>query len=289
MKDPRPLVDHCYVMCIEDYLNQIITGDGIYPPSINLDLFKSLYTESSVELPGDPLHNNNINYYDHEDTTPIFVPSQLYVFRYLRENIVWNTEPQQYNEELPECAMVIFRPEREVTKRLLTVCHRISTYQAVQDLYMADVDCAYSPCQDVLIITLGNPRSVTYKRNSLPGIFVLNILRQLFDCGESLQKLWVNGGINLKRLEFILNKLMKNLVDHHKESLDQRKLRLWLGDDLTNNWLSARFVDKWMNQCDGIESIDCTIVADGEFGPRGHCNINFCSYLCLLCCPWKRV
>ena len=47
-----------------------------------------------------------------------------------------------------------------------------------------------------------------------------------------------------------------------------------------------RFVDKWMNQCAGIESIDCDIDADEvEWTLRSIFRTNFCSYLCLLCHP----
>ena len=57
MKDPEPLVQHLYEMQVEDYLNEMRTGDG---PSIDTDLFRSLHTESSVRLVDHPLHNKYI-------------------------------------------------------------------------------------------------------------------------------------------------------------------------------------------------------------------------------------
>ena len=65
-------------------------------PLIDEDLFKSLYTESTVELPGDLLHNNIYQLLQprrrmrgqkrpFDTTTQVFVPSQLYVFYYIRE------------------------------------------------------------------------------------------------------------------------------------------------------------------------------------------------------------
>ena len=42
MKDPRPLVQHVYEMQVEDYLNNITSGNR---PSIDADLLKSLDKE----------------------------------------------------------------------------------------------------------------------------------------------------------------------------------------------------------------------------------------------------
>ena len=57
MKDPRPLVDHVYEMYVDHYLRMLRIGGG-YPRRDDY-LFQSLYHESSIPLPGSPLHNHH--------------------------------------------------------------------------------------------------------------------------------------------------------------------------------------------------------------------------------------
>ena len=89
MKDPRPLVQHIYEMEVEVYLNEMRTGHCLLSPSIDAELFRSLHTESTVQLPH-ALHNNYINYNnhkyggDHTDTTPVYWSSIIYHFMAMR-------------------------------------------------------------------------------------------------------------------------------------------------------------------------------------------------------------
>ena len=81
MSDPTPLVDHVYQMMINDKLEQMRNEKYYYSSLYDNGLLKSLYTESQVQLPGHPLHNQHINYYDHSDddieNIPIYLPSKL--------------------------------------------------------------------------------------------------------------------------------------------------------------------------------------------------------------------
>ena len=69
MSDPTPLVDHVYQKWIDNYLEEIRCDEyneqDVYKHDNDTDLLKALYAESKVQLPGSPLHNNNINYHDH--------------------------------------------------------------------------------------------------------------------------------------------------------------------------------------------------------------------------------
>ena len=166
MKDPRPLVDHVYEMYIDHYLRLLRIGGG-YPRRDDY-LFQSLYHESSIPLPGSPLHNHHINIYDPlEDglmTRPfdeanasqsrehlvkrldhftryyfnpysistekvhVQIPSKLYVFKNLRANVVYDVKSRQ--KDVSECAIEILRPNPLVAKSVLSTCHKISQYQS---------------------------------------------------------------------------------------------------------------------------------------------------------------
>ena len=137
MKDSRPLVQFIYEMQVEDYLNS---------RSIDTDLFRWLEAESSVRLVDDPLHNKYINYYNHRyrddpDTTPVYFPSRLYYFKQMRHEVVLENHLIE-GEEIPPCAMSIYRPDAAVTDSLLSICSQISRHQAVTDLWMFKVYCS---------------------------------------------------------------------------------------------------------------------------------------------------
>ena len=147
-------------------------------------LFQSLYRESSIPLPGSPLHNHHINICDPlEDglmTRPFDVanasqskehlvkrldhftryyfnqysistekvhvqfPSKLYVFKNLRANLIYDIKSRQKEEKLSECAIEILQPDPLVAKSVLSTCHKISQYQSVTDFV---IDGTY--CQDM--------------------------------------------------------------------------------------------------------------------------------------------
>ena len=136
MKDSRPLVQYIYEMQVEDYLNEMRTGDY---PGIDADLFKWLQAESSVRLFDDPWHNKYINYYMGRDTT-IYFPSRLYHFRFMRHGVVLEKHVTQ-GEEIPPCAMIIYEPDEAVSDSLLLICSEISTHQPVTNLRMYKVTC----------------------------------------------------------------------------------------------------------------------------------------------------
>ena len=189
MSDPRPLVDHIYQVWINKQLKHV-RNKGVLPREMQAEeLFKSLYRESLVELPGRPLHNHHINYYNHmsvtnHDLTPVHTPSKFYWFRYMKENITLESHPE--NRELPDCAMWIETPDTTVTKRLLSTCHRISQLQAVTDLCMssvrswpeADVFCMSKRVQTITLCECTIPSStVNHLVNLISNLEHLEINR----------------------------------------------------------------------------------------------------------------
>ena len=197
MKDPRPLVQHVYEMLIEDYVNKMRTGGYL---SVDEDLFKSLYNETTVPLPGLPLHNKYINYYNHKeddkkkrprDTTSVYVPSRLFVFHGMLEDVT--TSRQYYEEmEIPECAMSIQNPGTVVSKSLLTTCFSICDHQPVTDLR----SCSIPPdvCAE-LLRSLSSCHQLTHldlSGNSLLG-GLFNFLPDPDHTLPSLAKLELNN------------------------------------------------------------------------------------------------
>ena len=278
MKDPRPLVQHVYEMQVEDV------------PPIDTDLLESLQAESSVRLFDDPLHNKYINYYDHNDiwgdpsdTTPVYYPSQVYHFRFMRRRVVLENHQR---EEIPPCSMYITRPDEAVRDSLLSICSQIWKHQPVTDLYME-----YVTCNSLEAARLMKPVAVELYQCKLPEDFMQILLRQLIEChcGETLQKLELRG-MNLRPFESLLDELLEDLVAHHEAGLAQRKrtarpggwtdlyrrvhkmahheaglaekeleLRLTGDEYIQPNNLSEEFKKKWRNRCEKVDSIDCTI------------------------------
>ena len=287
MKNPRPLVNHMYTLYIVH-------------TSMDEDLFKSVYREATVALPGDHLHNNNINYYDHSkdenekrprNKTQIYYPSRLYEFRDLKESMECNFEhPTNTNMDLPECIISIKAPAFMTTKKSLAVCQRISTHQAVTDLRMFDVECRYRPHQDVPVITLRNPQSVSLINCHLPESFVRNIFHQLSGAGDTLKWLQLHE-MYLKPFEPDLDQLLDAFLSHHQRmnSSSQKELNIRLpGVYLMRTNFSKRSVGEWYSRCKKSHNIHLFIYPESDFhycdlgDYMKFCRLHICG-CCLLC------
>ena len=116
-------------------------------------------------------------------------------------------------------------------------------------------------------VQLWNMRYRCSARPYFSGPFIRKLLHQLFGCSDFLEILWLDG-MNLKPIERDLDELLEDIVPHHEAGSAHRKLRLWLGKDLFDNYdkeemyrtnLSEVFVEKWMNRCDEVWTMDCEI------------------------------
>ena len=268
MKDSRPLVQFMYEMQVEDYLSGMRTGGS---RSIYADLFRTLHTESSVKWPADPLHNEYIHYYDHDeddekkrprDVTPIKTASRLYEFNDMKENIQCNIEEC----ELSECSMWINSADKAVMKNLLMTCHRISQQQP-----LTGFDCTGR--RDVDLTAVGvpvmskNTQSLVLSR--LPVSYLKNILPQLFRCSDSLKRLELYE-MDLKEVERDIDELLEHIVSQHETEQFTGNLRLSIlgGSKAVENkdgtvWsitdLSDEFIDRWRRRCEAISTIDLSI------------------------------
>ena len=158
MSDPTPLVDHVYQLWIDVHLekmrNDEYDGYGEYKYYYNTGLLKELYAESKVQLPGCALHNKHINYYNHKkgsrDTTQVYTPSKMYVFKEMKTNILCQIEQEV---KLPECILVVKEPDAAVTNSLLMACQQICENQAIVDLRLDGVNCKYHSDSDVFVLS----------------------------------------------------------------------------------------------------------------------------------------
>ena len=168
-------------MWIDEQL-QYISNKGVLPPEMHAEeFFGSLYKESRVKLKGHPLHNQHINYYNHlseahRDRTPIHLPSKLFWFRYMKENLI--CEDQTENNPIPDCVMWIEQPSTPITKDLLSTCVRISQLQPVTDLCMSSVRCRGWPGPIVFNISKC-VQSVTLYDCTLPSLTLDHLIHQI--------------------------------------------------------------------------------------------------------------
>ena len=145
MSDPIPIILYVCKHWMKD-------GQG----SAGKTLIGLMYYEAALPVPKDFLHNQWINYYDHiygliKDKSPVYVPSRLYWFENMSENISCNI--QNGNPDTPECNMSIINPYPSVTNNLLSICHRICQHQAVRKLILWNITCEDLPEPHVFTIS----------------------------------------------------------------------------------------------------------------------------------------
>ena len=194
LENPRPLVDHIYEMQIEEYLNDM--RKDLQTPSLihNKYIFTTLYTESTVALPGHPLHNRHINYYQHgatfaeeescikyTDTTPINTPSKLYEFNRLRKYIRCDIEHIEHALDIRDCAINIDHPAAKVTQNVLSICRTISKHYPLTDLCMNNVVCDHLTESDVFNLS-ENVQSLSVTDCKLPNKIISHLMEQMSHC-----------------------------------------------------------------------------------------------------------
>ena len=233
MSDPTPLVDHVYQMLIDDGLKEMKAeyhSSSLY----DTDLLKSLYTESQVQLPGHPLHNRHINYYNHNeddyrrrprDTTAIYFPSKVYEFIDIENDIVLGTKHREQETEIPECTLIINDPDKDVVQCLLSNCQVIMRNQAINYLSMDRVTCTDVPQTFVFNISK-HIQSLTLNWCHFPSQTLKHLLEQINEC-TALRKI---------NLGFTSLKYVWSLTLRNKTSLTHLDLGCtWMSRELSRS------------------------------------------------------
>ena len=171
-------------MQIEGYLKHM--KENNYNPKMELDLFLTLYAESTGPLPGHPLHNRHINYYGSRignDTIAITTPSKLYEFNHLRKYIMCDIEHIGHASEIPECAMWIVNPVSAVTQNVLSIIRLISRHSMLTHLFMTHVVCSNFTEPDVFNLS-ENAQSIRLTHCTLPCKVLSNLMQQMYRCKQ---------------------------------------------------------------------------------------------------------
>ena len=173
MPDPTPII---HFAC------QCWVRDG--KKSAGKTLIGLMYNETGLAVPKDFLHNQWINYYDHDkglikDTTPVYVPSRLYWFNEMKANISCNF--QHGITGVPECSLSIIGPDETVTENLFSICHRICQQQTVRNLDIYTHFCKDLP--EPLVFPINkNTESIEMALFKLPLQTLRPLVQQINGC-----------------------------------------------------------------------------------------------------------
>ena len=198
MSDPKPLMDHVYRMMIDDRLEHMRNEEYYFSSHYDKALQKSLYNESQVQLPGQPLHNQHINYYNHwehdnneshRDTTAIYYPSKLYEFRNIINDIVLGPEHREQETDIPECTLMISFDTRDeaVRQSLLSICQVIMRNQAIKDLFVENVKSTDLPQKFAFNIS-NYIQLLSLERCNFPSQTLNHLMEQINEC-RALRKI----------------------------------------------------------------------------------------------------
>ena len=150
-------------------------------------LIESMFREAGLPVPKDLLHNQLINYYNHDtlnpikDTTPVYVPSLVYKFYDIKRTVRCNIQHGIKNP--PNCSIDIGL-DKQMAINILSVCHMISQHQQIKSLYLFDVRCPDDlPEPDVF--NLGEQtQSVKLDSCTLPWNTKKKIMLQINKCSS---------------------------------------------------------------------------------------------------------
>ena len=209
MSDPRPLIEHVGEMLVEREKFNVRTGYDQRERQLStmgksvrlLNLMRSFYAEANLPVESKPHHNEMFNVYLHEqddmcgrarDTTPIEIPSQLYVFECLREYA------PQYNIKnsgkiYKNCVVRIAEVPCSVANSLLLTCREISQNQPITDLWINELHCYTSDTFPADVFYLNKEaQSFTIMNSTLPRDLMEHFISQLPQC-KYLRKLRVEN------------------------------------------------------------------------------------------------
>ena len=163
----------------------------------NTELFRHLYSESAVQLPGSPLQNRYINWFDHKydyqndkqrKLSSVYTPSKHFEFRNFKEKLPdfkLKTHPctTSHPAEKVECSMSIISPNSEVTESPLSVCCEISQVQDITQLWLERVEHQRGK-HDMKLRLSPNALSLVIIDCILPKSLTCELLAQLSVCKQ---------------------------------------------------------------------------------------------------------
>ena len=194
MSDPTHLVGHVYESCIQRCLNVLraIQFEESVPNILenmmkeieHTELLQLLYAESRVALPGEPFHNPHVNIYTSPDTCPLYLPSRFYAFLRTKKYFAFSDRSKsETNMDNQECTIFVQFPEPQITKWLLSICHRITRNQQITDLLLQGVICRnFTECD--LFNMSEKAQCVSIQQCELPQEVLQHLMQQLSRCKD---------------------------------------------------------------------------------------------------------
>ena len=152
-------------------------------------LLEAIFLEAGLGVPKNLFHNQWINHYNHKnddemkrprDAMVVQIPSKLYLFDFVKEN-VGEVEERKGNEEKRKCEIRVRYPNCSAAKNLLQIVCRISQLQAVTDLHLKMSRCHH--LQEPVLLNLSKfAQSVTIDDCSLPPETLNHLIEQINQC-----------------------------------------------------------------------------------------------------------
>ena len=189
MSDPSPLVNHVYQLWNERLQAILRTQEPDTSSKeklkrsgrdINkLSLLSSLYTESTVPLPGTSLQNQYVNIHHDVLDSRTYTASRLYEFNRITEV---KGNPLEFKVEsedrMPECILALVKPNCNVAGHLLDVCRIVSEKQPITDLYVDELKGDNFETVDVFNMSR-DICSVRVYNSSIPYLTLDHLCQQL--------------------------------------------------------------------------------------------------------------
>ena len=212
MKNPTSLIDYVYETYIEQFLSNLESDTEDAEP-----FFKLIYMESTIPLPGQPLHNQHINYYKQQrsyEIEPLYRPSKLYMFSFLKEGVLCSVIDRSNREstaEIPECTIMINEPcSYAVSESLLVTCQRICQHQTAANLFLKGLKCEDFGETDLFKLS-ENTQAIRVISCKLSLEIMSKLMQQFYKC-KYLTRLDLSG-TSLAEGGYHLVQAIKSLAD----------------------------------------------------------------------------
>ena len=237
-------------------------------------LIEEMFKEVGLSVPKDLLHNQWINYYDHDDTTPVYVPSRWYWFKKMKVNVLCNI--QHRITDPPQCTLTILEPIQTVSKGLLSICHKICQHQAARQLDISGVFCKYLPEPHVFTISR-NTEELRIRYCKLPPETLSHLMQQINQCSTlcvlDLSGTTLTGRLScflpdshpglpkLQKLNMHGSKLDKDDLQHFSHITQCNKLPLLRYLDVSDNILRGCLTGVLSYTCPGVPALESLTIS----------------------------
>ena len=196
MDDASPLVNYVYQTFCDCQISRFRANAEYHKSKsrmkslgkklVNMELFKLLYSESVVALPGNPLQNQYINWLEQTDEQKemprnVHFPSKHFEFTCLRRKLNDFKLPANDHSESLECSMSIVDIDSEAANSFLVTCCAISHVQEITDLWMQGIDY-HQHADDMEFRLSTHTMSLTVIDCKLPQNLTGPLLAQLAIC-----------------------------------------------------------------------------------------------------------